>query len=200
MLNMIQALTSADILTYLILGLATFVEGPLTLLAAGAGIALEKLLPMPAFIAVVAGNLCADLGWYSLGRFGKPQWIKRALQKIHVNPRSIDRLCVDIHKHAPRLIFLSKLTVGLPIPTLIALGLNRAAMRRWAAHWIGAELVKSALLVALGYLCAGGIQQTYGVVRSVLWAFTIGLVLSAAIYFKLHKKRSCASPAGGRMV
>jgi membrane protein DedA with SNARE-associated domain len=195
MLDFFNSAISISIWPYCILGLATFVEGPITLLAAGAGIALGKLLPLPAYLAIVAGNLSADLGWYSLGRFGKKEWIKRIALKLKIDPASIDQLGENVRKYAPRLLFLSKFAVGLPIPTLITVGLQRVAVRRWIALLVVGELIKSALLVTVGYLYAGGIQQTYGSVRIVLWAVTIILVITAAIYFKFHKKNAVVPSA-----
>ena len=189
MLNFLSSITAASILPYGILWLATFAEGPITLLAAGAGIAMGKLLPLPAYLAIVTGNLTADLVWYSLGRFGKTEWIQRLTAKFGIDPDSIDRLGEDVQKYAPRLVFLSKLTVGFPIPTLIAVGLRRVALRRWITFLVLGELLKSAILVALGFLYAQGIQQTYGVVQIVLWVITAVLIVAAVIYFKFHKKR-----------
>lgn len=188
MLTFLSSINIASILPYGILWLATFAEGPITLLVAGAGIAVGKLLPLPAYLAIVTGNLTADLGWYSLGRFGKPEWIQRITAKLKIDPASIERLGEDVQKYAPRMIFLSKMTVGLPIPTLIAVGLQRVAVRRWITLLVLGELIKSALLVALGFLYAEGIQQTYGIIQIVLWVFTIVLVSAAFIYFKFHKK------------
>jgi len=189
MLNFLSSITAASILPYGILWLATFAEGPITLLTAGAGIAMGKLLPLPAYLAIVTGNLTADLGWYSLGRFGKTEWIQRITAKLGLDPAGIARLGQDVRKYAPRLVFMSKLTVGFPIPTLIAVGLERVAPRRWIAFLVSGELIKSAILIALGFLYAQGIQQTYGVVQIVLWVVTALLIAAGFFYFKLRGKR-----------
>ncbi len=195
-MNLLDALAPTEILPYILLGLATFAEGPFTLLAAGAGIALGRLLPLPAFLAIVSGNLAADLGWYSLGRFGKMEWVERACQRLRIDPRGLRRLGRAIRQHAARLIFLSKFTVGLPIPTLIAVGLQRVPARRWIAFLMLGELLKSALLLGVGYLLSEGIQQTYGAVRAALWALTILIAGGAALYFKLRKKSTSAPLTG----
>jgi|GEM_PF-245559 len=196
MLNFLSSITAASILPYGILWLATFAEGPITLLAAGAGIATGKLLPLPAYLAVVTGNLTADLGWYSLGRFGKTEWIQRITVKFGIDPAGIQRLGQEVKKYAPRLVLLSKLTVGFPIPTLIAVGLQRVALRRWLALLMAGELIKSAVFIMLGFLYAQGIQQTYGVVQIVLWVFSAVLIVAAVIYFKFHEKQDHGQKIG----
>lgn len=175
-------------LPYGLLWLATFLEGPFTLLAAGAGIALGQLQPIPAFLAVVTGNLTADMGWYGLGRFGKKEWLEFVSKKLGIDPRSMEQLEENIQKVAPRLLFLSKLTVGLPIPTLIAVGLNRVPIRRWIFLLVLGELLKSTVFITAGYLYAEGIQQTYGVLRTILWIVTILLIAAILIYLKFHEK------------
>jgi membrane protein DedA with SNARE-associated domain len=175
-------------LPYGLLWLATFFEGPLTLLAAGAGIALGQLQALPAFLAVVCGNLCADMGWYGLGRFGKKEWLEWIMKKLRIDVRSIERLEEDIRHYAPRLLFLSKLTVGLPIPTLITVGLNRVPIRRWILPLVMGELLKSTVFVCAGYLYAEGIQQTYGVLQTVLWIVTLILLVVVVVCFRLRRK------------
>ena len=178
---------------YCILWLATFVEGPITLLAAGAGVAIGKLLLLPAYLTVVIGNLTADLGWYGLGRFGKLEWLERIGRAFGIERRSVDKLEEDVKQYAPRMIFLSKLTVGLPIPTLIAIGLNRISIKRWGGLWILSELIKSALFVMAGYLYAGSIQNTYGYVRIALWVVTIALILGITFFFRLNDRKKKAN-------
>ena len=64
MMNFLAFPVSNSILPYCILGLSAMVEGPITLLIAGAAISIGQLLPLPVFLSVVAGNLTADMGWY----------------------------------------------------------------------------------------------------------------------------------------
>ena len=152
---------------YILLFIATFIEGPIALLTAGATISLGKIDPLYAFIAVTTGNLSADLGWYTLGRLGKMEWIKWFASKFKIDLKAIDRLGETVKDYAPRLVFFSKFTVGLPIPTLISVGLERIPMRRWLPFGIIGEFIKSSLFMGAGYLFAQAIQQTYGTLQVV---------------------------------
>ncbi len=194
MLNLLNIPFSSSILTYCILALAALLEGPMTILVAGAGISLGTLLPFPAYLSVIVGNLIADIGWYSLGRFGKINWLEQFGPKLGVGPQDAKQLEKSILEHAPRMLFLSKLTVGLPIPTLIAIGLNRIAVRRWVILWILGELLKSAALMMVGYMYATGIQQAYSGVQTVLWIITVVVLTVVFIYFKRHKKMKRSHP------
>ena len=178
-----------NILPYLIIGLAALLEGPITILAAGAGVSLGTLLALPAYLSVVAGNLIADLGWYGLGRFGKIEWLNHIGPKFGVKVQDVKQLQKSLQKNAPRMLFLSKFAVGLPIPILIAVGLNKVPIRRWLFQWLSGEMLKSAILISVGYLYASGIQQAYGSVQTILWVITIILIFAGFITFKKNIKR-----------
>jgi membrane protein DedA with SNARE-associated domain len=63
MLNITSlSLPNTPFLPYLLVGLAT-----------GALASSGLLLPLPAFLSIVTGNLPADMGWYGIGRLG---WIR----------------------------------------------------------------------------------------------------------------------------
>jgi membrane protein DedA with SNARE-associated domain len=181
--------TSLPFLPYLLLSVLTMAEGPLATLMGGAASSSGLLLPIPAYFSVVIGNLISDLGWYSLGRFGKLEWLKRFGSKVGLKDGRIDQLQAKVQQFAPRLLFLSKLTVGFPIPTLVATGLSRVPVRRWALAWILGELIKSAALVAVGYLFAQVLQQASSSVRYVLWGSTPVIGISVWIWFKRRKSK-----------
>jgi len=188
MMNFLVYPVSDGFLPYCVLGLAAMVEGPVTLLIAGAAISIGQLLPLPVFLSVVVGNLTADMGWYGLGRFGKLEWLAWISPKAGIDPLDINKLEKSIHRYGPRLLFLSKLTVGLPIPTLISIGLGHVAMRRWVVLLVLGELIKSAVLVAVGYLFARGIQQAFSGVQMVLWGITLIVIASIFVFIRRNKK------------
>jgi membrane protein DedA with SNARE-associated domain len=187
--NLLNTAQPDHILPYCLIALASLLEGPMTILIAGAGISLGKLLPLPAYLAVVGGNLIADLGWYGLGLFGKLDWLERIGPKFGVHTQDVKQLEQSIQEHAPRVLFLSKLTIGLPIPTLIAIGLNRIAVKRWLLAWITGELLKSAIFMAVGYLYAASVEQAYSGLRTVLWIITIVMLVAVFVYFKVRRKK-----------
>jgi len=187
MLEMFMTPPPLDILLYIMLALLAMTEGPFATLAGGAATSRGLLLPVPAYLSVVLGNLTADMGWYALGRFSKPEWLTRFVQKRGFDTRRIDRLAREIHLHAPRLLFFSKLTVGFPIPTLVATGLSRVPVRRWVGMLILGELIKSAVLVSIGYLYARAVMQASHGVQVVLWIVTAGIIAAGLIWYKRRK-------------
>jgi membrane protein DedA with SNARE-associated domain len=187
-LNFLPSILPNNLLPYCILGLATMLEGPISLLAGGAAISSGLLLPVPVYLSVVTGNLTGDMCWYGLGRFAKMEWILRLCPRFRIDPQKIVDLRNGIQKHAPRLLFLTKLTVGFPIPTLIATGLSRVPIRRWIGMLILGELIKSAAFVAAGYAYGSAIQRASSEIQAVLWGITAVMVIAGMVWSRRHKK------------
>lgn len=186
----IPVLTSLGVMPYCVLGLMVMAEGPIATLLGGAATSSGALLPLPVYCSVVIGNLTADLGWYSLGRFCQPRWLIRLAPRLRVDPGKVAALQEGIQKNAPRLLFFSKLTVGLPIPALLATGISRVPVRRWGFWLVLGELIKSAVLVSVGYLYAQAVQQASTGVQMVLWAATAAVLLAGAIAWRLHRRKA----------
>lgn len=182
--------TSLGVMPYCVLGLMVMAEGPIATLMGGAATTSGILLPLPVYCSVVLGNLTADLGWYSLGRFCRPGWLMRLASRLRVDPGKVAVLQEGIQKNAPRLLFLAKLTVGLPIPALLAAGISRVPVRRWGFWLLLGELIKSAVLVSVGYLYAQAVQQASVGVQMVLWAATAVVLLAGSAAWRLHRRKS----------
>ncbi len=181
------------VLPYAILGLLAMVEGPLATLMGGAATSNGLMQPVPVFFSVVLGNLAADMCWYTLGRFSKLGWITTLAPRIGFNPNRIAQIEKNIQSHAPRLLFLAKLTVGFPIPTIIATGLSRVPIRRWVGMLVLGELLKSAVLVSVGFLYAQTLQQASQSVQIVLWVITAVVFAAGTIWYKRRKKKQEAA-------
>lgn len=190
LLNILTSTASSiTILPYCLLFLVTFIEGPIATLVGGSLASSGFLQPLPVYFSVVLANLTADMCWYSLGRFCKVEWIKSLIKKIGINPCRIDDLAVNIQRNAPKLLFLTKFSTGFPIPTLIATGLGKVPIYRWFASLVGGELIKSAILVGVGYYFSKTLQKTSGTVQITIWIITALLLATGLIWHALNKRK-----------
>ena len=191
LLNILTSSTSSySILPYCLLFLVTFVEGPIATLVGGSLASTGFFQPLPVYFSVVLANLTADLCWYSLGRFCKVEWIKGIIKKMGINPCRIDDLAANIQRNAPKLLFLTKFSTGFPIPTLIATGLGKVPIHNWIGALIGGELIKSAILVGVGYSFSKTLQKTSGTVQITIWIITALLVVAGLFWRMWNKRRS----------
>ncbi|MEZ4864777.1 MAG: hypothetical protein R3C14_25925 [Caldilineaceae bacterium] len=145
--------------SYVLLALLVATEGPVSTLlgatAAAAGILDIRYVAISAFI----GNVVGDCLWYSVGYLNNLNSIYRSGRWFGLRRHHLDRLEVEMHTHAMKLIALSKLAIGLIIPTLVAAGLARVPWRRWFPLVLVIETLWTIFMVNLGYHSAGLITQ-----------------------------------------
>lgn len=175
---------TASILPYLAMVLTNLLEGLFRTLEGGFTVFGMYLRPIPTFAAVVTGNLVADMAWYSLGRYSKLDWIKRLGPRFGVNLQIIDEMELEIQKHAPRFLFLAKLTIGLPVPSLIATGLSKVPVRRWIGMLLLAELIRTSVFISLIFLYASAIERASNEMQVILLTMTGIVVISGMFWWK----------------
>ncbi len=177
------------VLPYLALGLTTLLEGFLRNLAADITISGVYLRPIPIFVAIVAGNLTADLAWYNLGRYFQLNRIKQLASRLKLDLKLIDDIALEIQQHAPRFLFMAKFTIGLPVPSLIATGLSKVPIKRWFGMLLLAELLRSSMFVTLLFLYASAIGKASKEMQSILLTITAFVVISGMVWWKRRKRK-----------
>ena len=145
--------------SYALLVLLVATEGPISTLLGAAAAAAGILDIRFVFLSALIGNVTGDVLWYTVGRINNLERIHRFGRWVGLHQRHIDRLEAEMHLHATKLIVLSKLAIGLIIPTLIAAGLARIALRRWLPLVLLVETTWTIVLVNLGYHGAGVLTQ-----------------------------------------
>ncbi len=144
---------------YALLALLVAVEGPIATLLGAAAAATGLMRPDLVFLSAAAGNLLADLGWYTLGYLGRVEWLLRYGRWLGVRQRHLERLQRGMRHHARKILLVAKLTAGLVIPSLISAGLARVPLRRWFPVVVVAEMLWTGTLVLVGYYAAAAIAQ-----------------------------------------
>lgn len=163
--------------SYPLIALATVFEGPIVTLLGATTASLGLLNPFFLFLAIVAGNLTGDLFWFSLGRLGNPVWFSRYGRRMGITPQRLDQFQSTIRRQAPRVILVTKLTSSLIIPALIATGLGRVSWRRWLPALAAAELIKSGLLLLIGYFFGSLVLQFEDALTLLPFAITLLILL-----------------------
>jgi membrane protein DedA with SNARE-associated domain len=145
--------------SYVVLAFLVAVEGPIATLLGAAAASAGVMRPIPVFIAASVGNLTADTLWYTLGYAGKIDWFLRFWHRLGISYELLDRLQHNMLKHAAKILFFSKLSVSLVIPSLIAAGLVKARWRSWFPSVFGAEMIWTGTLVLIGYYATEAIKR-----------------------------------------
>lgn len=178
---------SLGVWTYFLLAILVMFEGPIATLVGAAAAASGLMKPVGVFLSASAGNLIADCLWFGLGYLGKTEWLVRYGKWLGVKQEQVTRLEKDVFNHAPKLLFLAKLTLGFSVPTLIATGLARVPLKRWFGFLILAETLWTGTLVILGYYFGRYLQTLEWGIQIVTLAGTV--IFSAVILFYIARFR-----------
>jgi membrane protein DedA with SNARE-associated domain len=173
-INIIQ-ISSLGIWSYFLLAFLVAIEGPIATLLGAAAASQGLMHPEFVFVAAAAGNLTSDTVWYAVGLIGKIEWLFRFGKRLGVNPGYLDRLESGLRKHAPIILFFSKLTVSPMIPALIATGLIRYPWRKWFPSVFAGEMIWTGSLVLIGYF---GLMA----MRKVQLGIEHGILLGTVIF------------------
>lgn len=163
--------------SYLVLALLVAVEGPIATLLGAAAASAGVMRPWLVFVAAAFGNMTADSLWYSLGYFGKTNWLINRAKRMGVNEEHLQKLENNLREHAAKVIFFAKLSVSLIIPTLIAAGLVKVPWRKWFPSVLGAEMIWTGSLVLIGYYATESIKRVEQGLEYVILFATIGFVV-----------------------
>ncbi len=138
-------------LKYFAIFSGSFVEGPTIGLIVGFLVKANYISPLPGYFAHVSGDFAADCLYFSMGYFGwnRLSHITKKLLKPSTAECEIFKKKVE-HNFAS-IIILGKITHVIGLPILFAAGLARYPWYRFVILDLAATLIKSAILIFLGY-------------------------------------------------
>ncbi len=175
---------------YLTLVVLVMLEGPVSILVAAGAASTGFLNPLPVLIAATLGNLIADALWYSLGYFGKIDWVLSRRRWFGVDPQKLKSLKGIINRYAVRLLIFAKVTNGLIVPVLISTGVARVSWRRWFPIILVTNILTSIAMVLIGFFMASSLLHVQQGIRYVAIASTLVLLLGGYFLFRRLLSRS----------
>jgi membrane protein DedA with SNARE-associated domain len=204
-----QFISNIDILSiaawgywsYLILAILVAIEGPIATLLGAAAASLGFLHPGYVFLAAATGNLTSDSLWYLLGYMGKIEWIKRFGKRLGISEQKITLMEDTLYKHAPVILFFSKLTISPMIPALIATGLIKYPWRRWFPFVFLGEMIWTGSLVLIGFFGLLAVKKVQlGIEHIILLGSVIFIIIVILVGRKFLKKEIQDSDASSDKV
>jgi len=166
------------------LALATLVSEDLTCILAGALVAQGRIEFLPAALACFAGIYVGDLLLFLAGRYLGARWLKRAPLKWVVSEERTERASDWLERRGLAVIFLSRFTPGMRLPTYFASGALGASATRFALFFAIAAGVWTPLLVWLASILGERILEGLEIVQD---NFLLGLLLTLAVGFVVVK-------------
>ena len=162
------SLPQVGYISYVVLAILVAVEGPVATLLGAAAASAGFMKPELVFFSAAGGNMTADLLWYYLGYAGRADWIFNHSNWFGWNRSKMDHLMQGMHDHAPKILFLAKLTAAFTIPSLMAAGFSRVPIRRWLPFLAIAETIWTGSLVIVGFYATESMKQIQNGIQYVL--------------------------------
>ncbi len=183
MLSFVVSLVSH--LTYFGIFIGTFIEGPVVGLLTGFLVKIGFLNLFLAYLFHVLGDLSADFFYYFIGYQGQ----KTLFKKFNVSDRSLakaEKMKKLFYRHPKKVIILGKLTHIAGLPVLIGMGMSHYDWRKFLLFDFLATIIKSAILISLGYYLAEFWTKANNIISYLSW-FSALLIIGIIIYFIIKK-------------
>lgn len=132
----------------LLLAVATLVSEDLTCISAGLLVAQGRFDLFTAIFACALGIFVGDLGLFAVGRFGR-RYLAYAPFRWFISEAALDTAAEWFHRRGAIVVFLSRFTPGLRLPTYVAAGLLRTPFLRFAFFFALAVAAWTPILVGV---------------------------------------------------
>jgi len=165
--------------------LGTFVEGPVVALLAGSLARIGIFSFLLVYLIHVVGDLSADLFYYFLGYQGQQKIFKK-VNFFETNIEKAAKFKKIIHKHPKKVIILGKFTYIIGLPLLLSIGMSHYDWRKFLFFDTIATLIKSFILISLGYYLAGFFTNLNGLIFYVI-LFSVLFLIAVIIYFIIKR-------------
>ncbi|WP_143517398.1 DedA family protein [Pseudonocardia sp. MH-G8] len=136
----------------LLVVVGALLEGPIVTVAAAALAGGGVLTWWSVWLAAACADVLADTLLYALGRHGERAGVRRMLVRLGLTDERRDTLTTQVHAHLPRVVIAAKLVDLGAVPAFLAAGLARVDVRRFLSWVVPATVVRSGVLVGIGFL------------------------------------------------
>lgn len=167
-------------LKYVAIFLGTFIEGPIVGLFVGLLSKIDQIDIVWGYLAHVFGDLSADMVYFSLGYFGGKKLLPKIAKWLHFDAHESEAAKTMLLRHSYKIIIFGKISHVFGFPILIGVGLARFSPLEFLFLDFIATLIKSALLVALGYFFGylwKSAEHILMVISIVATIFLLGFIL-----------------------
>jgi membrane protein DedA with SNARE-associated domain len=153
MQELITQIVSHPYAVYGLIVILSIIEGPILSIILGAIWKLGYVHFLPAYIALMAGDVIGDTAFYFIGYHYGHRFIRRFGRYLSITEPAVEKVTEIFHRHDAKILIISKLTNGLgfSIVTLITAGIVRIPYWRFLTMNLIGQVVWTGLLMVVGY-------------------------------------------------
>lgn len=148
----LTALAEHPLRAVVLVVVGALLEGPVVTVTAAALAGGGVLAWWSVWLAAACADVLADTLLYALGRHGERARVRRMLVRLGLTDERRDTLTAQVHTHLPRVVIAAKLVDLGAVPAFLAAGLAGVDVRRFLAWVVPATVVRSGVLVSIGFL------------------------------------------------
>lgn len=171
---------------YVAIFIGAFIEGPTVGLIVGFLSRVHYINLVLGYFSHVSGDLAADFLYYGIGYFGGVKIVPRIARILKFSMKEIEDIEKSFDKHSKKLIIFGKITHVIGLPILIAAGGVRYKWYKFIIFDLIATLIKSGILVFIGYHF-GGLWEKANNVILVLSGVGLIIVLGQAALLLIRR-------------
>lgn len=164
---------------YLILLIATSLEGFNTMILAGFLISIGTLSLIPAFFVCLAGEIFNSFMWYGVGYWAGAKPIDWFVRNSPRKKRFVQRIRSYLEKYTGRIVLLMKLTYSVTIPVMIMTGSLKYNLKKFTLYNVIGSIGWVIMMFSIGAFFGEGFKHyaRYFVDLSYLVVFIIAVLV-----------------------
>jgi len=186
-------LTVVNAWNYIVILTAVILEGPIATMVGGVWASTGQVNFWAILLVSMVAGMIADSFWYFLGYFGREKVIERWGHFLKIDVQTINKIGVVLFgDNARRVIFTSKLTSALIIPTLVAAGMTEIGWRRVMRTMVSAQFLWSLGMTTAGFIAADSFSRISHHIQYFGWIVggTITVLYGGRIVYRWRKTRA----------
>lgn len=176
---------------HVLLFLGCLIQGPIVTLASGFLLSIHAFNFFPMYIALLLGNICADMAWYAFGRFGTRSLIFKYGYFLGITPEKFKKIESYFSLYHQKILIFFKLTAGLgfTILALIAAGMFKVPFKKYFFLMLICNIIWILLILFIGY-SFGNVFMVMSVPMKIISSiFIIAIIIFGTISIKRWMKK-----------
>lgn len=170
---------------YVIMFIASYVEGGLSMLAGGFLASLGYFNLVGVVTVMFLGDFLSDIMWYGVGYYGGSRILKKVTKVFAISDERVEKIKEKLKDNAGKILIGVKLTTGLCLATMITSGTVKLKLKRFLFFDSIGSILWSAGVVVLGYFFG----SSYSFLNSILkWSGIILVIMLVVVYYFISKK------------
>ena len=138
---------------YFLIFAGCYIEGTVVMMGTGLLWHVGQVEFLPAYIALLLGDVLSDIMWYFIGLFGARKFMDRWGHMIGMTPEVVEKVERRFHTYHTPILIVSKLSMGFgfAVATLTTAGMLRIPFYRFFIINFLGGLVWVLMMMMIGY-------------------------------------------------